>query len=59
MKVYNKHNKQELCEGNEQEADVKSSDEEDWIVHTDEANGLMDDLGEKFGTEENGQFDSA
>jgi hypothetical protein len=29
MKVYNKHNEQELCEGNEQEEDVESSDEED------------------------------
>ncbi len=35
-----------------QEADVESSDEEDWMVHTDEANGLMDDLGEEFGMEE-------
>jgi hypothetical protein len=56
MKVYNKHNKQELPEGNEQEDDVESSDEEDWLVHTDEAIGLMDDLGEEFGMVENGQF---
>jgi hypothetical protein len=37
---------------------VESSDEEDWMVHMDEVNGLMDYLGEKFGTEEVGQFDS-
>ncbi len=57
MKVYNKHYEQELYEGNEQEVDVESSDEEDWMVHTDEAIGLMDDFGEEFGTIENGQFD--
>jgi hypothetical protein len=56
MKVYNKCNKQELREGNKQEADVESSDEEDWMVHTGEANGLMDDLGEEFGMVENSQF---
>jgi hypothetical protein len=49
MKVYNKRYKQELLEGNEQDVDGESSDEEDWIVHTGEANGLMDDLGEEFG----------
>jgi hypothetical protein len=37
---------------------VESSDEEDWMVHTEGANGLMDDLGEEFGTKKNGQFDS-
>jgi hypothetical protein len=56
MQVYNEHNKQELSEGNKQEEDVESSDEEDWMVHTDEAIILMDDLGEEFGTVENGQF---
>ncbi len=33
------------------------SDKEDWLVHTDEAIGNMDDLGEEFGTVENGKFD--
>jgi hypothetical protein len=36
---------------------VESSDEEDWMVHTDEAIGLMDDLNEEFGLVEHGQFD--
>jgi hypothetical protein len=36
---------------------VESSDEEDWLVHIDEAIVNMDDLGEEFGTVENGQFD--
>jgi hypothetical protein len=27
------------------------------LVHTDEAIGNMDDLGEEFGTVENGKFD--
>ncbi len=57
MKVYNKHYKQKLCDGNEQEEDVESSDEEDWLVHTDEAIDNMDDLGEEFGMVKNGQFD--
>jgi hypothetical protein len=57
MEVYNKHNQQELREGNKQEKDVESSDEVDSMVHTDEAIGLMDDLDEEFGTVENGQFD--
>jgi hypothetical protein len=57
MKVYNKHNEQELHEGNKQEEDVESSDEEDWMVHTDKTIGLMDDLGEEFSAVENGQFD--
>ena len=56
MKVYNKHYQQELREGNEQEEDVESSDKEDWLVHTDETIGNMDDLGEEFGTVKNGQF---
>jgi hypothetical protein len=55
MKVYNIHYEQELREGNKQEEDVESSDEEDWLVHTDEAIENMDDLGEEFGTTENGQ----
>ncbi len=50
MQVYNKFDEQELREGNVQEADVESRDEEDWMVHTDEANGLMDDLGKDGGT---------
>ncbi len=49
MKAYNKRNEQGLQAGNEQEADGESSDEEDWMVHMEEANGLMDDLGEEFG----------
>jgi hypothetical protein len=57
MKVYNKHYEQELHEGNKQEEDVESSDEEYWLVHTDEAIGNMDDLDEKFGMVEDGQFD--
>jgi hypothetical protein len=57
MKVYSKHKEQELREGNEQKEDVESSDEDDWMVHTDEAIGLMDDLGKDFGTIENVQFD--
>jgi hypothetical protein len=56
MKVYNKHYEQELHEGNKQEEDVESSDEEYWLVHTDEAIDNMDDLGEEFGTVEYGQF---
>jgi hypothetical protein len=56
IKVYKKHYKQELREGNKQEEDVESSDEEDWLVHTDEAIGNMDHLGEEFGMVENGQF---
>ncbi len=35
---------------------MESSDGEDWMVHTDESIGLMDVLGEEFGTVENGQF---
>jgi hypothetical protein len=35
---------------------VESSDKEDWLVHTDETIGNMDDLGEEFGTVKNGQF---
>ncbi len=56
MKVYNKHCKQELREGNKQDEDVESRDEEDQLVHTDEAIGNMDDLGEEFGTVEKGKF---
>jgi hypothetical protein len=41
----------------QQEEDVESSDEEDWMVHTDKAIGLMDDLGEESGMVEYGQFD--
>jgi hypothetical protein len=33
-----------------------STDEEDWLVHTDETIGNMDDLGEEFGMVENGQL---
>jgi hypothetical protein len=56
MKVYNKHNQQELHEGNKEVENVEGNDEKDWVVHTDEAIWLMDDLGEEFGTVEIGQF---
>ena len=47
MKVYNKSYKQEIQEDNTQAADGESSDEEDWMVHVDEDNWLMDDLGQQ------------
>jgi hypothetical protein len=39
--------------GHKQDVHGESSDEEDWMVHTDEANGFMDYLG----MGENSQFD--
>jgi hypothetical protein len=35
---------------------VELSDEENWLVHTDEAIVSMDDLGEEFGTLDICQF---
>jgi hypothetical protein len=58
MKIYNKHYKQDILENTEQDADGESSDEEDWMVHTNEANVFMDDLGEEFGVGEISQCQS-